>query len=474
MSTAKNIVPFDRGGSRGHRELAFLPAALEVVETPPSPMGRAIGATILVLFAVALGWAWLGSVDIIATATGKIVPSGRSKVIQPFEIGVVRAIHVDNGQRVKIGDVLIELDPTINGAERERAHNDLIAAELDVARLRAAVAGGADPLADFHPPEGANTTLGLAQRQYLMTQMAAQQAKLAAVDRQLTQKEAERDTSRATIGKIEALLPILEQQLDIRKVLFEHETGSRLIYLQTLQNFVEQQQERLVQQSHLHEAEAAVGALTATRTQTEEEYRRGLLDELTKAEAKAAGLAQDLVKAGERARLQQLTAPIDGVVQQLAVHTVGGVVTPAQPLLVIVPSDTHLEIQAMVSNRDIGFVRAGQQADIKIDTFPYTRYGLIHGEVESVSADAVSPDDRGDGSNRKAEPAAKGTDQTNQEPMYEARVSLDRARMQIDDNMVNFTPGMAVTVEIKTGSRRILSYLLSPLMRYGHESLHER
>src|SRR5262249_32248237 len=140
-------------------ELAFLPAALEVVETPPSPIGRAIGVTIIFLFCVALIWASVGTLDIVASASGKIVPSGRTKVIQPFETGVVRSIRVQDGQAVKAGDVLIELDPTVNAAERDHLHNDLLAEQLNIARLRAALAGGDDPAAEFTPPTGADQAL---------------------------------------------------------------------------------------------------------------------------------------------------------------------------------------------------------------------------------------------------------------------------------------------------------------------------
>ena len=460
---------------RREHELAFLPAALEIVETPPSPIGRAIGTTIIGLFLLALGWACFGTIDIVATAPGKIIPSGRSKVVQPFEIGVVRAIYVHDGQNVKQGDVLIELDPTINGAEREHLHSDLIAAQLDVARLRAALAVGPDPLAEFRPPPGADPALVSMQRQFLLTQTAEQHAKLAALDGQKTQKEAERATAAAAIGKIEALIPLLQQQVDMRKTLFDHETGSKLLYLQTVQQFVEHQQELNIQKSHYREADAAVAAITETRAQTAAEYRRALFDELSKAEPKAAGLTQDLIKAEERTRLQLLTAPVDGVVQQLAVHTVGGVVTPAEPLLVVVPVGSHLEIEAMVSNRDIGFVEAGQEAEIKVTTFNFTRYGLLHGRVLSVSQDAVGHDDPQEQTRDKAQ-GGQDAQRTprNEEPVYAARVSLDRTQMQVENKLVNLSPGMAVTVEIKTGSRTIISYLLSPLRKYRQDSLRER
>ena len=218
-----------------------------------------------------------------------------------------------------------------------------------------------------------------------------------------------------------------------------------------------------------------MAAIRETRRQAEAEYRRTLSDELAKAEQKASGLTQELIKAEQKTRLLQLTAPVDGMVQQLAIHTVGGVVTPAQALLVVVPSDSRLEIEAMVSNRDIGFVHPGQEAEIKIDTFNFTRYGLLQGKVLSVSQDAIvrdrpreRPEDRGQGAaNETSEP--KG-----QELNYSARISLDRRQMQIDERLVNLSAGMAVTVEIKTGSRTILSYLLSPLLRYRHETLRER
>jgi hemolysin D len=225
----------------------------------------------------------------------------------------------------------------------------------------------------------------------------------------------------------------------------------------------------------LKEAESAVAAIRETRNQAVAEYRKNLSDELAKSEQKANGVARDLIKAQQRTRLQQLTSPVDGVVQQLAIHTVGGVVTPAQSLLVIVPSDTRLEIEAMISNRDIGFVEAGQGAAVKIDTFNFTRYGLLEGRVLSVSHDAINhdrPPERG--SDRPLGTPRDSSEPNGQELSYSARISLDRTQMQVDDRLVSLAPGMAVTVEIRTGSRTILSYLLSPLQRYRHDIMRER
>ena len=305
--------------------------------------------------------------------------------------------------------------------------------------------------------------------------MSEQRAKIGALGRQEAQKEAEHATTAATIHKLETVIPAIQPRVEIRRVLMEKELGSKLNYFETLQLLIEQQEELSVQKSHLREAEAAVAAIRETRSQTVAEYRRTLSDELAKSEQKANGLAQDLIKAEQKTRLQQLTAPVDGVVQQLAIHTVGGVVTPAQSLLVIVPSDSRLEIEAMVSNRDIGFVQPGQQAEIKVDTFNFTRYGLLQGQVLSVSQDAIVRDRQQDrSSDRNLGTQNDTSEPKGQELNYSARISLDRSTMRIDGRTVNLSPGMAVTVEIKTGSRIILSYLSSPLMRYRQEMLRER
>jgi hemolysin D len=465
-----------RAARRRNYELAFLPAALEIVETPPSPIGRATALTIVTLFALALAWACWASIDIIATAPGKIVPSGRSKVVQPFETGIVRAIHVQDGQSVKAGDLLIELDPTISHADQEHSRNDLLAAELDIARLQAVLGAGvgADPIAQFHPPEGSSPAMVATERQLLTDQTTEQSAKLAALDRQKLEKEAERATIGATIAKIQATIPMQQQRAEVRKYLFDKGLGSKLLYLEEAQDLVGNQKELLVQRSHQQEADAAIGAITDQRAQAVAEFRHSLSDELAKDEAKAAGLRQDLIRAQERSRQQRLVAPVDGVVQQLAIHTIGGVVTPAEPLLVVVPTDSRLEIDAQVSNRDIGFIHDGQPADIKVDTFNYTRFGLLHGTVESVSADSILPDSQEGAADKSPPPTDPGASQDSQQPVYEARVSLDRTTMRVEDRTVNLAPGMAVTVEIRTGRRRVIGYLLSPLMRYGHDSMHER
>jgi hemolysin D len=472
-NTNRTVVPFPRQPpARRDHELAFLPAALEIAETPPSPVGRAVGATIIAIFCVVLAWATIGKVDIVASAEGKIVPSGRTKLIQPFETGVVRAINVHDGQRVKAGQSLIELDPTMTTAEQDRFKGDLISAQLDVARLKAVLSEGEDAVADFHPPEGASAAQVEMHREFLISQTSEQRAKLSELARQASQKEAERSTVEATIAKIEATIPPLQERVDTHKYLSDKGLASKMTYLAEYQDLVGQQQDLLIQRSKRKEAEAAFATLKETRERTAAEFRRTTYDELAKAEQKAAGIAQDVIKAERRSNLQVLSAPVDGVVQQLAVHTIGGVVTPAQPLAVVVPLDSGLEIEASLANDDIGFVHEGQDVEVKVHTFNFTRYGLLHGRVISVSSDAISRDG-GEGRPRSQD-GKEGDRQQGQDLVYMARISLDQRQMRSGDHVVDLGPGMAVTAEVKTGSRRIIGYLLSPVARYEHDVLRER
>ncbi|HTV33643.1 MAG TPA: HlyD family type I secretion periplasmic adaptor subunit [Methylocella sp.] len=462
---------------RTRDELAFLPAALEIVETPPAPLAGAVSTSIILIFLTTIVWASLGRIDIVASAPGKIVPTDRTKVIQPFETSVVGAIHVTDGQAVKAGDTLIELDQTMNEAETNHLRSDLITARLDMARLSAALAEPADPLEAFVPPPEASSAQVAAERQLLAHQAGERRAKLAAFDAQKAQKAAELNTTTATIAKLEAVIPVLQQRVDIKQTLYSRQVGSKANYLEIYQSLVEAQQDLLVQRSHATEAEAAIAAITQGRGQAEAEYRKNLSSDFVEAQRKASGLAEDLIKSEKRTRLQVLTAPIDGTVQQLAVHTVGGVVTPGQSLLVVVPADNHLEVEAMVPNHDVGFIHKGQDVEIKVDTFNFTRYGLLHGRVLSVSHDAITRDkapEKDTSPNALLGTTTATSEPKGQELVFAARISLDQTKMQIDENEVALTPGMAVTAEIKTGERTVLNYFLSPLLQSKHEGLRER
>jgi hemolysin D len=478
MSSSKPIIlPF--GVARGARpqvhEREFLPAALEIIETPASPAGRAIGYAIVAFFVIAVAWACLGKVDVIATARGKIIPSSRTKLIQPLEIGTVRAIDVQEGQTVHAGDVLIELDPTANLAEVDRAQTEMVAAQLDAARLRAVLADVPDPLTAFQPPPAADPDRVRVQRQLLINQVAEQRAKLAVLDRQQAQHAGDRAAVAATVAKLTAAIPLLRERAVTKRYLADQGTSSKMSALELEQNLTEYEHELLVQKSRLAEAEGALAAIAENRVQIAAEARRTALSDLATAEQKATSLTDELVKATKKTELQRLTTPVDGTVQQLAVHTIGGVVTPAQNLMVIVPADTRLEIEANVENKDIGFVAEGNPVEIKIETFNFTKYGLLHGVVTHLSRDAVMPERQSGASGNDArDPSQAQQPPQQQDSVYTARISLDHDSMEVDGRPVALGPGMAVTAEIKTGRRRVIEYLLSPVLKYAHESIRER
>ena len=279
----------------------------------------------------------------------------------------------------------------------------------------------------------------------LVSQVAEIRAKLAGLDRQIAQNEGNEAAVQSTISKITGALPYLEKRAKAREYLANKGISSKLDAYTAQQDLVEHQQELQVQQGRLAEAEAGVASLKEQRTQAEAEYKHKNLGDLTQAEQKASSLHEQLVQAAEKYKLQTLTSPVDGTVQQLAIHTEGGVVTPAQTLMSIVPADSHLEIEAMVSNRDIGFVHEGQEVAIKVDTFNYTRYGLLHGKVMSVSQDAITRDKPVDKTDNKQQAGSESdsSEPKGQELVYSARVSLDETQMQIDDRLVNLAPGMA-------------------------------
>lgn len=439
-------------GSAGsdRQAMEFLPAVLEIQQIPPSPIGRSLLWTILAVFTAAGLWAGFGWIDIVATAQGKIIPSGYSKIIQPYEAAVIASIQVQDGQAVKQGDVLIELDSTINRADYDRASNEYLTTKVDAARLRALIKGEAI----FEAPTGADGAYVGLQQQLLRDQLAEYHAKLEAARHLVDQRLAAIEQTRENILRLEATVPMEIERAAVYKKLLEHEAVSKMDFLQAEEHRIDKVQELAGQKRKLQQDQAALAEAEKHYRAMTAEFQQTKQAELSALETKTASLAQEVAKAGQKTGLQRLTSPIDGVVQQLAVHTVGGVVTPAQQLLIVVPQDQPVEVEAQVKNKDVGFVREGQPVEIKIETFQFTLYGTIPGHVLTVSDDAASVEKVG--------------------LVYPTRVTMDRSTIQVEGKSVNLLPGMAVTVEIKTGQRRIIEYLLSPLLKSLKESLRER
>ncbi|WP_339411872.1 HlyD family type I secretion periplasmic adaptor subunit [Pseudomonas sp. EA_35y_Pfl2_R5] len=443
--------------ARLNHEVQFLPAALALQEQPVHPAPRYTQWTIMAFAALSLLWACVGEIDVVATASGKIVPSGKSKVIQPSEVAVVKAIHVYDGQQVKVGDLLIELDTSMTGADVERLNSDLLAAQVDSARAQAlleAIQNNRAPtsLAQLIPQASAEQQLA-AQRwlqgQYLELQSTLEQSAAA-----IEQRSAEIQAAQSTVSSLELSLPITRELAADYKRLLERQFVAKHAYLEKEQIRLDQERELSIQQSRVRELSAAKKAAQSQQNSVIAQTRRAMLDLQHESQQRAAALTQELKKAQQRDSLMRLTAPVDGTVQQLAIHTNGGVVTEAQPLMVIVPSDQPVEVEAMLENKDIGFVRPGQTVEIKVETFSFTKYGVVDGVVQSISNDAIEDERLG--------------------LVYSARIQLKKNTIQVGENLIALSPGMAVRAEVKTDKRKVIDYFLSPLKQYTAESLSER
>ena len=436
-------------------ELQFLPAVLSLQETPASPTSR-VAMWMLISFAgLVLLWANFGHIDVVATAQGKIIPSDRTKTIQPFETATVKAIHVTDGQQVKAGDVLIDLDATVAKADQDRILSDLRVAKLQVARAQAMLhALDNRRSANLTRPSGIDDAKFLEAQRLLAGQMAEFSAKQNLIEAETAKREAELRSTHELVRKLELTVPIARQRAQDFKNLVDQNFVSKHGYLEREQIRIEQEADLANQRSRGKEIEASLRETRSQYAGLVAETGRLNLDSITDGQQKVATLEQELLKANSHSKLMQLTSPVDGTVQQLVTHTVGGVVTPAQPVMVIVPHDHAVEIEAFLENKDIGFIKANQDAEVKIETFQFTKYGTLHAKVESVSHDAISDEKRG--------------------LIYSTRVKLEKASINVDGTLVSLSPGMAVSVEIKTGKRRVIEYFLSPLLQHVNESLHER
>ncbi|PAT44178.1 HlyD family type I secretion periplasmic adaptor subunit [Vandammella animalimorsus] len=416
-------------------EAQFLPAALAVQEAPPSKTARVIAWLLMLLVLIAFAWALLGHMDIIVNVQGKVIPTERIKTIASVETGSVVRLNVREGQTVKAGELLLQLDTAALDAERDRALGEKNEAVLNLARsqtLLNAVSQGKAP---------ALASLEQLNREYGSTLDAERwQAAARHVLGQWQDYSAKRKKLDDDIAYYNRVLPLATRQAQNYKALAANNDVSR-------DAWQDKEQARLQLQAQLQEAHNQRRSLTA-------EVKRQALDQSAEARRIVTASTQEAKRAASTSRLLTLKAPVDGTVQQLSVHTLGGVVQAAQPIMQIVPSGGPLEVEAFMENKDKGFVHPGQKAAVKVDTFEYTKYGTLPGRVTHVSQDAIPDEKLG--------------------LVYAVRVLLDKTSLDVNGKATPITPGMAVSVEIKTGERRIIEYVLSPLLRHTHEALNER
>jgi hemolysin D len=350
--------------------------------------------------------------------------------------------------------LLVELDPTESEVDKEQILQALNAARMEAHRLEVTLRKLDGEKSEMTPIDGVDPILFREQQQKMQADLDEYHASLAVLKSQGKQVEAERQAKLAEVGKLEALLPIIEEQEQAFRTLLERKMGSRLRWLEVKRELIEHRQELLVLHRQVEELDAAFQAGIERRKQLKETLRKTVSGERLEVLQRITQAQLELKAAETRERRNRLLSPVDGVVEELTVHTVGGVVRPADVLMKIVPEGTSLEVEAVVLNKDVGIVHKGQEVEVKLESFPFTKYGLVEGTITKLSADAILDERKG--------------------LVYPVRVALSDTRIQVDDGWVSLKSGMAVTAEIKTGRRRLIEFFLAPLLKYRGEALRER
>lgn len=459
------------GPARLADEHAFLPAALSLQETPVHPAPRRAAYALMALFVIALVWAIFGKIDIVAVAPGRIIVSDRTKLVQPLERSVVKRILVKDGDHVEAGQTLVELDPTSARADKASFEEARRAAQSEGLRTRVLqkMLSNKEQKSNTHQALEAIFTKtseatpwtapwSARERAQARAQLAAEwsdiTARLARLAAEHQHRQAEIATVQAMIGKLQATVPLARQrETDFHTLSAQGFMSSHANQDRTRER-IELERDLATQQARLYEAQAALTEAEQGRAAYLAETRRSLSERQADADLKRQQSDQEVTKATQREQLATLTAPVAGTVQQLALHTEGGVVTEAQALMVIVPDSASVSAEVTLENRDIGFVSPGQEVAIKLETFPFTRYGTVRATVDKVTQDAVNDEKRG--------------------AIFPATLKLQQTTIDVDGKAIALAPGMNVTAEIKTGKRRVIEFLLSPIQRAGSEGLRER
>ncbi|MDH7804240.1 MULTISPECIES: HlyD family type I secretion periplasmic adaptor subunit [unclassified Rhizobium] len=467
-------------------DMEFLPAALEILETPQSPVRIAFLWFICILATSLLVWGWFGKFDIVATAQGKIQPIGRVKIIESLEHGKTSSVAVGNGDVVKAGDVVAELDDTETRADevaKSGSFNTLQAEILRRAVLREALAElkmslwqQADkseyPLLAF--PENMPELIRLREQTVFEADLRGVWANIHSLAAQRQQRQDQIVGLTDAIASQRELVQTLEQRVTMRSQLLQSRAGSQVEVIDATQVYQEAKSALADKLAQLMGAKAEVNVVIAEAEKLVETASTDNANRWLDAQRAMDELEQELIKV----QRLQIRSPIDGVVQLSSITAVGQVVTANVELMRIVPLDADLEIEAYLPNKDIGFVEPQQSAVIKVEAYPYTRFGVLKGEVKRVSSDAIPEPDAQNLESTMAQSAQSiiptGNAQRVQNLVFPITVTLQDSVMQINEGSVPVTPGMSVTVEIKTGQRRILEYLFSPLVDVASESMKER
>lgn len=441
-------------GEEQERETEFLPAILEVTETPPSPTGRLVMWTILALLVVALLWSILGHINEVAVASGKVIPTGQVKTVQVKNKGIIKEIMVKEGQEVKEGDTLIVLDPTTTGADLDSLKKRAAYYRLDIVRLEAELSGTPfnpeeDPDLDAHDLKAELALYHSRVNDYHTQMQAAQDV--------VKQKRSILATGQTSYEKYREGLEVAAEKERRLEELFTQNAVSEFQLLEQRSQRIEYEKNAQSTLDALVTTQAEIAEAEQKMANVDAAYHKDIMTSLVEARKEYYSLQEAIKKAEEDTRMSTVVAPCDGRVYNLAVHTEGGIVTDAQPLMMIVPDDVKLQFEVYADNKDIGFIKTGQTAEVKVETYNFQKFGIVEAEVEEISADSV--DDKQDPErNRK----------------FRLLLNPTKENINVFGKKAELAPGMTVSAEIKIKEKRIIDYFMDPFRRYTSEALRER
>lgn len=439
----------------------FLPSLVRLQQSPPSPLGRRVLGTTLLFLVALLLWATFGRLDIIAVAEGKLVPDTYVKIVQPIDSGVVKEILVKEGEAVKTGQVLMRMDTALSESDLKALTADYKNKRIALRRIDAQLDGVAFMRRADEPAE----LFAQVYAQYLANRQAYENA---LAQERATLEKAQHDLAAAeqVRKKLAQTLPHYREQEAAYEKLTSGGFAGRLMYTDKQRERIEREQDLRAQEEVIASAGSTIAQEEKKIAQISADYRRALQTERVDIASQLEKADQELSKQEHRHEYLELRAPQDGVVKDLATHTIGTVTSPGTILMTLVPKDEKLRAEVWVKNDDIGFVRKALPVTLKLATFTFQKYGMVRGEVAHVSADSA---DQG------AAPATQGPARNTGEPLaYRTLVDLKEQFLEVDGEKLRLAPGMQVSAEIHIGTRTVLEYLLSPVQKAFHEAARER
>jgi len=439
------------GEDQDARETEFLPSILEVTEQPASPVGRAVLWTLVALLIVGGIWVCVGEVDEVAVANGKVIPVGNVKIVQSQNKGAIKELDVKEGDYVEEGQTLLVLDTTKTQADVDQLKKQAAYYGMTVDRLQAEMQD-----APFTPPADPEGLLERKDIEAQVTLYESRRAKLAADQEKnlaaVQQAAAGVEGSQAQLAKYRALQQVAEEKEARLQELMEEDAISYFQLLEARATRVEYQRNAEATEKSILEQQGKLAEARDLLATTDSTYRQDTMSQLVEAKAKYNATEEELKKAADTNQQSVIVAPISGRVNQLAVHTLGGVVSEGQALMMVVPDDATLEIEAYADNKDIGFIQQGQSAEVKVETFNFQKYGMVNATVDEISPDA-------------------GSNVQDKETYQKYRLTLG---LENDDSGIDLTPGMNVSAEIKIKKKKIIDFFLDPFRKYKDEALRER